>query len=63
MGRLIDLITKIRALDNTQLLERFKHIVQAQSVRDYLATKEDHALTVEVRLTGEEIINRMSIKN
>lgn len=60
MGKVIKITEKVREMTALELLNRFKHIVRAQAVREYLGTKEDLDLTVEVNLTGEEILHRMS---
>ena len=60
MGKVIKLLEKIREMKNVDLFNRYKHIVRAQAVREYLGTKEDISLTVEVNLTGDEILGRMA---
>jgi hypothetical protein len=59
MGKVTKMLEKIRGMSHSELFARFKHIARAQAVREYLATKEDPDLTIEVNLTGEEIVNRM----
>ena len=63
MGKVISLVKKLRVMSNHHLVERFKQISRAQAIREYLAAKEDVALTMEVRLAMEEIISRMSSGN
>ena len=63
MGKVISLIKKLREMNNHHLVERFKQISRAQAVREYLAAKEDVALTMEVKLAMEEVISRMSSGN
>lgn len=60
MGKLVDMLHKIRELNDVDLFNRFKHIVRAQAVREYLASKEDKNLSLEVKLSGEEILKRMA---
>lgn len=60
MGKVTDMLVKIRAMTAQQLFDRHMHIVRAQAVREYIASKEDKDLTLEVRLTGEEIVRRMA---
>ena len=62
MGKITKMLKEVREMDNEKLFSRFKHIVRAQAVRDYLGTKEDINLTLEVKYAGEEILQRMSIK-
>lgn len=63
MGKVIQLLDKIRNASDLDLFNRFNHITRVQAVRDYLGTKEDKGLTVEVRLYAEEIVNRMALRN
>ena len=60
MGKVTKLIKKIRESSHIELFNRFKHIVRAQAVREYLNMKEDLELTIEINLSGEEMINRMA---
>lgn len=60
MGKITKLIEKIREMTTQQLFDRHKHIVRAQAVREYIGAKEDMDLTIEVNLTGEEIVRRMA---
>jgi hypothetical protein len=62
MGKVIELLDKIKEMKHAELLNRYKQIVRAQAVREYLGTKEDIDLTIEVNLSGEEIVRRMSQK-
>lgn len=50
-------------MGHTELVNRFKQVVCAQAVREYLAAKEDTLLTMEVKLAAEEIVARMSRVN
>ena len=61
MGKVVKMLEKIQGASHVELLNRFKHIVRAQAVREYLAAKEDLDLKLEVNLTEEEIIKRMSV--
>lgn len=63
MGKLIKVLHKIREMDDTDLLNRFQHIVRAQAVKEYLGTQEDKALSLEVRLAAEEISKRMAARD
>lgn len=63
MGKVTDLIAKIRAEENMPLINRFKQILIAQALRNYLASKPDSDLDIEVRLTEEEIMNRILSKS
>lgn len=60
MGKVIELHKKIQTMGHSELFNRFKHIARAQAVRDYLGTKEDMDLKIEVNLAGEEIVKRMA---
>lgn len=62
MGKVIKMLRKIRELDNTKMLARFEHIVAARAIREYMGTKEDVALSLEVKYLEEEILNRMSMR-
>jgi len=61
MGKVIEILRKIRDMKHVQLIERFKHVVRAQAIREYIGVREDLNLTLEVNLIGEEIIHRMSM--
>lgn len=63
MGKVTKMVGKIREMNNSDLLDRFKHVVRAQAVREYIAAKEDLALTLEVNLESEEIYKRMVANN
>ena len=56
------IIKKIRSLSSTALLKRYKQVYRAQSIRDYLSTKPEKHLNVELNLIEEEIEKRMSKK-
>jgi len=60
MGKLVKMLEKIRSMTNMELHERYVHIVKAQALKEYLGAKEDMQLTLEVRLSGEEIMRRMA---
>lgn len=57
------MIKKLREAGHTELTLRFKRLIRAQAIREYLAAKEDRTLSLEVNLAEEEIINRMSRAN
>lgn len=59
MGKVIAILHKIQKTQDTDLLNRFEHIVIAKAVRDYIDEKEDKDLTMEIRLSKEEILKRM----
>lgn len=63
MGRVLQIVRELREMGHTELVNRFRQITRAQAVREYLAAKEDKNLTIEVNLTTEEIVNRMSRAN
>lgn len=63
MGKLIIMLKKIRDMNDNDLFERFIHIVRAQAVREYLGTKEDKTLKLEITLSKEEIYKRMAIRD
>ena len=63
MGKVTDLLAKIREEENIPLMNRFKQILIAQAIREYIAAKPDPDLNIEVRLTEEEIINRILSKS
>lgn len=63
MGKVTELIEKIKDMNDIKLFNRFKHLVRAQAVREYLATKEDLNLKIEVDLIGDEIKFRMAERN
>lgn len=60
MGKVIIMVKNIRAMSDDDLFSRFKHIVRAQAVLEYLGKKVEVALSLEVRLAGEEIKKRMA---
>lgn len=60
-GAVCQLANKIKDMSNRELFDRFNHITRAQAIREYLATKEDLILKIEVNLAGQEIYERMSI--
>ena len=59
MGKVTEILEKIEGMNHKDLISRFKHIVRAQGVREYLGLKEDLNLTVEINLIGEEVLQRM----
>lgn len=59
MGKVLKKISEIRAMPTYELLKRFVHIVGAKAIREYLASRPDQQLNVEVRLTEEELIRRI----
>jgi len=61
MGKVTKMLEKIKDTDHLKLFERFKHIISAKAIREYIGTKEDKILSLEVNLTGEEIIRRMHL--
>jgi hypothetical protein len=63
MGKITDLITKIRERDNASLMDRFKQVLTAQAIRAYISSKPNPDLDIEVRLTEEEIMNRILSKS
>ena len=63
MGKVIEMVRKLRRMGHAELINRFKHIARAQAVREYLAAKEDKDLSLEVNLASEEVISRMSKAN
>jgi hypothetical protein len=62
MGKVTLQLAKIRETSNFELMKRFKHIVGAQAIREYIAAKPDLTLKMEVRLMTEEIDRRMDAK-
>jgi hypothetical protein len=58
-GQITFLLGKVRDLKTYDLMQRFKKIVSAQAIRKYLVTKEDGLLNIEVRLSEEELLNRL----
>jgi hypothetical protein len=59
MGKVLKMLNKIRNMNDIDLLDRFEHLVGAKAVRDYLAMKEDIDLTLEIRLSKEELNKRI----
>lgn len=59
MGKVLRKIEEIRSKPTYELLKRFMHIVGAKAIREYLASKPDQQLNVEVRLTEEELMQRI----
>lgn len=62
MGKVTDMVNKLRAMGHTELLDRFRHVASALAIRDYIAAKSDLLLSMEVKLSAEEIIHRMATK-
>jgi len=60
MGKVTQKISEIRARTNLELVERFVHIVGARAIREYIAARPDKILNIEVRLTEEEFVRRLS---
>jgi hypothetical protein len=60
MGKVTETLEKIGGMNHKDLINRFKHIVRAQGVREYLGLKEDLNLVVEIRLIEEEILQRIT---
>lgn len=60
MGKVTEILEKIRKMGNGELFDRFKHLARAQALREYLNSKNDPSLTIEVNLSGEEILKRMA---
>ena len=60
MGKFIEMLAGLRGMSHMELLARYKHIVRAQAIREYLAAKADKMLDLEVNLASEEIVSRMS---
>ena len=56
MGQLTELLEKIRSMKPVDLVSRFKHLVAARGIREYLDAKPDINLNNEIRLIEEEII-------
>ena len=63
MGKVTELLAKVREMSDTLLVQRFKHISNIQAIKLYLASKPDKILDMEVRFCEEEIIRRLSEKN
>lgn len=59
MGKVIKKLSEIRATPTHDLMVRFKHIVGAKAIREYLAAKVEPDLSIEVRLTEEELLRRI----
>jgi hypothetical protein len=60
MGRVTDILRKLRDMSHMDLFNRFKQIARAQAVHEYIGDKEDIDLNIEVNLAGEELLKRMS---
>lgn len=60
MEAVTEILHKIRKMDDVSLLERFNHLTRVQAIKEYLADKIDNKLNVEVRLSREEVLKRMS---
>lgn len=60
MGKITKILEKIRGMKTQELFDRHKQIVRAQAVREYIGSKKILALSIEVNLTGEEIVRRMA---
>jgi len=58
LGKVTKLLKKMREKDTRTLMKRFKHILRAQAIREYMAAKPDEDLNMEVRLTEEELLRR-----
>lgn len=62
MGKVLKKLAKIKQTSTFDLMQRFKHIVGAKALREYLASKTDVNLNIEIRLTEEELLRRITIK-
>lgn len=62
MGKVRTLILKLKAMNASELVERYRHIVGAQAIRTYMGSKPDPCLDIEVRITEEEVQHRISQK-
>lgn len=60
MGTIIELVHKVRNMDDSSLLERFNHLTRAQAIREYLAMGPEKKLDIEINLAREEILKRMA---
>lgn len=62
MGKVLKKLSEIRKKPILELMARFKHIVGAKAVREYIASKPDPMLDIEIRLTEEELVSRATAK-
>lgn len=63
MGKLLKVLHKIMGMNDSDLFDRFKHIVKAQAIHEYLGVKEDKKLSLEISLAAEEIQKRMAARD
>lgn len=59
MGAVTKVLHLLQKMSDIDLLNRYTHIIMAQAVREYLGSKEDRNLTIEIRLAHDEIVKRM----
>lgn len=59
MGKVLKKLSEIRATPTYELMARFKHLIGAKAIREYLAAKVPQDLSIEIRLTEEEVLRRV----
>ena len=60
MGKVTEILHEIRSMDDIILFDRFDHLTRAQAIREYLDSKPERALNMELSLSREEILRRMA---